>query len=76
MLAAHAGGKGANQCVMAARMQAKTAMVTMLGEDSFGRDTMQNYKNNGVDTTHVLFTPEAATGVAPIAVDQTGATAM
>ena len=57
---------------MAAKMAARTAMVTMLGQDSFGKDTLENYKRHGIDSTHVLFTSEAATGVAPIAVDQSG----
>jgi sugar/nucleoside kinase (ribokinase family) len=34
---------------MASKMQASTAMITMLGEDSFGKDTLANYKANGID---------------------------
>lgn len=64
------GGKGANQCVMAAKLRAKTAMVTMVGDDSFGRDAIQNYTKNGVDTTHILVTTEAPSGVAPITVSE------
>eukprot|EP00730_Choanoeca_flexa_P009701 TRINITY_DN12925_c0_g1_i1.p1 TRINITY_DN12925_c0_g1~~TRINITY_DN12925_c0_g1_i1.p1 ORF type:complete len:308 (+),score=53.17 TRINITY_DN12925_c0_g1_i1:51-974(+) len=66
------GGKGANQCVMAAKIGAKTAMVTKLGEDMFGHDTLNNYKTVGIDTSHVTFTNEASTGVAPIFVDESG----
>eukprot|EP00041_Stephanoeca_diplocostata_P024371 m.616305 g.616305 ORF g.616305 m.616305 type:complete len:247 (+) comp22513_c1_seq11:153-893(+) len=66
------GGKGSNQCVMAAKLGSRTAMVAKLGDDSFGRDTLENYKTNGVNTDSVFITSEAATGVAPIAVDATG----
>ncbi|XP_047494006.1 ribokinase-like [Penaeus chinensis] len=66
------GGKGANQCIAARRLGASTAMVAMVGDDSFGQNYLQNFKDNGVDITHVGVTKEAATGVAPIAVDDSG----
>uniref|UniRef100_A0A672TF94 Ribokinase n=1 Tax=Sinocyclocheilus grahami TaxID=75366 RepID=A0A672TF94_SINGR len=44
------GGKGANQCVQAARMGAKTAMVCKVGRDVFGNDYIQNFKNNDIST--------------------------
>jgi len=65
------GGKGANQAVMAARLGAKTSMVGKVGRDSFGRDTLQNFQDLGVDIRHVTKTiagePES-TGVAQICV--------
>ncbi|MEZ4713343.1 MAG: ribokinase [Caldilineaceae bacterium] len=64
------GGKGANQAVMAAKLGAEVLMVTKLGDDIFGRDTLKNYETLGFDTRHVLFTDEASTGVAPIWVDE------
>lgn len=64
------GGKGANQAVMAAKLGAEVLMITKLGEDTFGRDTLENYQNLGFDTRHVLFTDESFTGVAPIWVDE------
>jgi len=63
------GGKGANQAVMAAKLGAEVAMITKLGDDIFGKDTLKNYETLGFDTRHVLFTKEASTGVAPIWVD-------
>ncbi|CAH3197373.1 unnamed protein product, partial [Porites evermanni] len=66
------GGKGANQCVMAARLGAKTAMVAKVGNDSFGERYIENFKQNGVNTDHVSVTSEASTGVAPIAVNANG----
>ncbi|MFN8488396.1 MAG: ribokinase [Caldilineaceae bacterium] len=63
------GGKGANQAVMTAKLGAEVAMITKLGDDIFGKDTLKNYETLGFDTSHVLFTNEASTGVAPIWVD-------
>lgn len=65
------GGKGANQAVMAAKLGAKVTMITKVGDDSFGRDTLQNYESLGFDISHVLVTSEASTGVAPIWVEET-----
>ncbi|MGF1483925.1 MAG: ribokinase [Opitutales bacterium] len=66
------GGKGANQAVMAAKLGAQVVMLSKLGRDSFGDDTLKNFQALGVDTTHVHQTDEAASGVAPIAVDADG----
>jgi ribokinase len=63
------GGKGANQAVMAAKLGARVTMVTKLGRDVFGEDTLKNYRNQGIDTTFVMFDETAASGVAPIFVD-------
>ena len=63
------GGKGANQAVMAAKLGARVAMVTKLGRDVFGDDTLKNYQAHNIDTTFVLFDPDHASGVAPIFVD-------
>ncbi len=47
-------------------------MVTKLGQDVFGENTLKNFKSWGVQTKHVHFTDQAFSGVAPIAVDQEG----
>ncbi len=66
------GGKGANQAVMAAKLGGEVVMVTKLGQDIFGENTLKNFQTWDVDTQHVLFTDQAFSGVAPIAVDQEG----
>jgi ribokinase len=43
-----------------------------LGQDIFGKDYLQNLKENNIDTDCVFFTDQAATGVAPIIVDKNG----
>ncbi|KXJ24825.1 ribokinase [Exaiptasia diaphana] len=66
------GGKGANQCVMASRLGAKTAMVAKVGDDTFGRNHISNFKHNKVNVDHVSLTTQAFTGVAPISVNSSG----
>ena len=70
------GGKGANQAVMAAKLGARVSMVTKVGRDVFGEGTLANFREWGVDAEHLLFTDEAFSGVAPIAVDPEGRNAI
>ena len=63
------GGKGANQAVMAARMDARVTMVTRVGCDVFGEQTVGNYQKYGIDITHVVRDADRPTGVASIVVD-------
>lgn len=65
------GGKGANQAVMAARLGATVTMITKVGNDLFGQDYLNHYEGLGFDTRYVFKTAEAATGVAPIWVEET-----
>jgi len=63
------GGKGANQAVMAAKLGAQVTMVNKVGRDVFGEGTLRNYREQGIDTTHVVFDESRFSGVAPIFVD-------
>src|SRR2546426_1788011 len=63
------GGKGANQAVMAAKLGAQVTMVTKLGRDVFGEGSLGNYRQQGVETTHVFFDETRFSGVAAIFVD-------
>mmetsp|Transcript_46928 Transcript_46928/g.75623 ORF Transcript_46928/g.75623 Transcript_46928/m.75623 type:complete len:333 (+) Transcript_46928:103-1101(+) len=62
------GGKGANQCVMAAKLGVATAMVGALGSDQIERITRENFTALGVDTQHLCAKDGAASGVAQICV--------
>jgi ribokinase len=66
------GGKGANQAVAAALCGARVSMVARVGDDLFGPATIQNFRDRGVDTSHVTITPGVSSGVAPIFVDSAG----
>ena len=65
------GGKGANQAVMAARTGARVTMITGIGKDGFGDESLQNFKDSQMDTSSVLRF-ETHTGVAHIWVDGQG----
>jgi ribokinase len=66
------GGKGANQAVMASKLGASVVMVTKLGDDVFGRQTLENFKSYGIAGDYIFFTKEAFSGVAPIMVEPDG----
>eukprot|EP00055_Hartaetosiga_balthica_P005328 m.15450 g.15450 ORF g.15450 m.15450 type:complete len:309 (+) comp4480_c0_seq1:58-984(+) len=66
------GGKGANQCVMAAKLGATTAMIGKVGNDDYGRATIGNFEDNNIDTSCLGVVDGKPTGVAPIAVDENG----
>ena len=62
------GGKGANQAIAAARLGSKVRMITMVGHDNFGKQQLDNFQKNGIDT-HGIGVGESNSGVAPIFVD-------
>lgn len=66
------GGKGANQAVAAAALL-KPIMVCKVGDDSYGKALLENFKKAGVqyDDATVFAAPGIPTGVAPIVVDTT-----
>jgi ribokinase len=47
-------------------------MVAKVGDDLFGRATIDNFTSFGIDTRHVQVVPDAPTGVAPIFVEPDG----
>ncbi len=66
------GGKGANQAVAAARLGADVRFVTKLGEDIFGKQAMEGFAQEGLDTSFIVHTPDFASGVALITVSESG----
>ncbi|WP_129309078.1 ribokinase [Streptomyces sp. L2] len=70
-LAVHAGGKGANQAVAAARLGARTALLARVGDDDHGRLLLDSLRSAGADTVGVLV-GGVPTGVALITVDPSG----
>lgn len=65
------GGKGANQAMAAAKAGGKVALVGKVGDDSFGRRSVNNLKSAGIWTSGIGIS-ERPTGCATIAVDMTG----
>ncbi len=66
------GGKGANQAIAAARQGAEVVFVSRLGNDVFGKQIMNNFREEGIHADHIIFSDDAATGVALILVDPQG----
>ncbi|XP_017048310.1 ribokinase [Drosophila ficusphila] len=66
------GGKGANQCVAAARQGSRTALVAKLGADTFGGDYLRQLIEEKVNVEHVQQLEGQTTGVAQIAVSDGG----
>jgi ribokinase len=51
------GGKGSNQAVGAARLGAEVALLTAVGDDTFGTQAFELWAEEGVDATAVLHAP-------------------
>lgn len=66
------GGKGANQAVAARLCGAEVFMVARVGSDLFGPATIENFRKQGIDTTHVKQLEGLSSGVAPIFVEPNG----
>jgi ribokinase len=66
------GGKGANQAVAARLCGAEVFMVARVGSDLFGPATIENFRRQGIDTTHVKQLEGLSSGVAPIFVEPNG----
>jgi len=59
-----AGGKGANQAVAVRRQEAKTTLISSVGEDIIGDFLLRSLEASGIDTSWVRRSPDRATGCA------------
>jgi len=66
------GGKGANQAVAARLCGAEVFMVARVGCDLFGPATIENFRRQGIEPTHVKQVDGLSSGVAPIFVEPNG----
>lgn len=66
------GGKGANQAVAARLCGAEVFMVARVGSDLFGPATIENFRKQEIDATHVRQVEGLSSGVAPIFVESSG----
>lgn len=66
------GGKGANQAVAAARAGGNVAFVNCVGEDAYTPQMVQNYKNDGIDTSWVFHEKNISSGHALIMIGDAG----
>lgn len=66
------GGKGSNQALAAARLNAVSHMIGCVGDDDFGKRLRAVLVENGVDCSHLETRKEAGTGTAVITVTDDG----
>jgi len=64
----NAGGKGANQAVAAARLGGDVTLVTKLGNDIFGKQTIEGFKKENIHTGYVFLDENKPSGTALIIV--------
>ncbi len=68
----NAGGKGANQAVAASRLGGEVTLVTNVGNDIFGKQTIEGLKKDNINTDFVFIDKEAPSGTALILVNEEG----
>ncbi len=66
------GGKGANQAVSAARLGSKVIFIAKVGDDLFGRQALQQFQRENIDTSFITMDSDHPSGVALIGVDAHG----
>src|SRR5215831_21117641 len=66
------GGKGANQAVAVARLCGHAYMIGKVGNDVFGEQAILNLQHENVDINFISRTEERPSGVALIAVADSG----
>lgn len=65
-----AGGKGANQAVAAARAGGKVTFIAKVGDDDFGKNAIEGYNQDKINTSFITVDKEKPSGVAVILVDE------
>jgi ribokinase len=66
------GGKGANQAVAAARLDAEVNLIARIGDDAFGKMSIENFKKEKINIENIYTDRDAPSGVAFIVVDDKG----
>jgi ribokinase len=66
------GGKGANQAIAIARWGRKVTFISKIGNDSFGKEVIELYKKDNINTEYIFIDKVSPTGVALIMVDEKG----
>ena len=66
------GGKGANQAVAVARLGGEVTFISKVGNDVFGKQSVQLFDEEGINTFYLLSDDALPSGVALITVDDSG----
>ena len=67
-----AGGKGANQAVAAARAGGDVSFIARVGNDMLGKQAVEGFCRDGIDTRYIATDPKEPSGVALIFVADSG----
>src|SRR5829696_8878384 len=70
--AQHGGGKGANQAIAAARAGVAVTMIGRVGDDSNGNILLSHLQANGIDCAQITVDSDLPTGMAYVAVNDSG----
>lgn len=68
----NAGGKGANQAVAAARLGGNVTLVTKVGSDIFGKQTIDGLQKENINTDFIFVDESTPSGIALIMVNKEG----
>ena len=68
----NAGGKGANQAVAAARLGGNVILIAKVGNDIFGKQTIEGLQKEHINTRFIFVDDEAPSGTALIMVNKEG----
>jgi ribokinase len=69
---AFGGGKGANQAIASARLNAQTTFISKVGKDDLANFMFDDFKEAGINTQYISKSDTAETGQAFITVDAEG----
>ncbi len=68
----NAGGKGANQAVAAARLGGAVTLIAKVGNDIFGKQTLESLHKENINTDFVFIDDQTPSGTALIMVNEQG----
>lgn len=66
------GGKGANQAVAVSRLGGDVTLVSKIGNDIFGKQSSNIFKEEGIDISGIFADENTPSGIALIIVDENG----
>jgi ribokinase len=66
------GGKGSNHAIAAARLGADVTLIACVGNDGFGIEAVNLWRNEGIDTHYIMRDTDRPTGTASIYVTPDG----
>ena len=64
------GGKGANQAVAAARANGDVTFIAKVGDDDFGKNSIEVYKKEKINTDNIFVDKNTPSGIAVIIVEE------